>query len=617
MERDKRTAHWVKLNHQNRVPGRWVSFDTESLTKTEKRQRTQYWRVGGAWRWRMGLKNGDYAESMPFATPEALWQWVTDYCRAGERTVATCHNLGYDVRISRMMDILPSLGWHLEWCNLSSTVSAMTWRGPRGTLVFSDLHTWLPLTLDEIGGLVDCPKLPMPASRAPIGEWRKYCLRDAEVVYKAVSELTKYIKSNDLGNWQPTGAGMSYATWRHKFMTDRVLVHDNEEALSAERKAMHTGRAEAWRHGELRGETWVEVDLKQAYTQISAAMELPTKLKFHTGPLTRHQYMELRSRFAVLCRVEVHTTVPCLPFYSGQRTLWPCGRFTSWAWDAEVDNALDQARSVRILEAYVYTRKPILSEWAHWVLRIQGLPDVVVPPVVKKWVKHTGRTLIGRIALRTSEWALWGSNPDGHAGISHMIDTETGEVSRMMHAGDRTFVEAGKREGRDSLPQVTGYIMAVCRTWLWNAMCVAGLENIAHVDTDSLVVNVSGLEALHKAYGEGFARLWQIKATYDQMTVYGPRNYRGDGIRKVAGVSKRATEVQPNLFIGERWASMAGDMAVGVSGGVSMFDHKWEVTTTDPRRADAPGVGTGTVALWVDQTSKSPFASSALDRMGS
>lgn len=609
-EKQERKAHWVKFNHQNRVPGRWISFDTESYTLVKGKERSQFWRVGAAWRWRTGLKGGDYAESEFFSTPEKLWQWVTDYCRPGERTVVTCHNLGYDVRISEVMRILPDLGWRLEWCNLGSTVSSMTWRGPRGTLVFSDLFTWLPMRLEDIGELVGVPKLNMPTTRAKIADWRTYCLRDAEIVYLAVKEIAAYIKSNNLGNWQPTGAGMSYATWRHKFMTHRVLVHDDEEALEAERKAMHTGRAEAWRHGEITGETWVEVDLKQAYTQIAAAMELPTKLKYHHGGLSRNQYMELRSRFAVLCHVQVRTSVPCVPVHSGQRTLWPVGEFDTWLWDAEMDIALDEADSVRIVECFVYTKAPILSDWAHWVLRIQGLPDEVSPPVIKKWVKHSGRTLIGRIALRTSQWAVWGGNPEGRAGISHMVDTESGKVSRMMHAGDRTFVEEEKREGRDSLPQVTGYIMSVCRTWLWNAMKIAGAENIAHVDTDSLIVNVKGLEAMYKAYGAGFGKLWQIKATYDKMHVYGPRNYRGDGIRKVSGVSKKAKEVEPNLFVGERWASMAGDMANGITGSVSMYDHTWHAKTADPRRMDAAGIGTFTQPVRLDQKSNvSPVVS--------
>lgn len=599
----ERTSHWIKPNHQNRIPGRWIAFDTESRTHKRGKKREQEWRLGAAWRWRTGLKAGDYAERAHFLTPESLWEWVTEFCRKEERTVIWCHNLGYDARISQVFDILPKLGWRLEWCNLGTSVSSMTWRSDRGTLVFADLFTWLPMPLEEVGKLVGVPKMAMPSPQMSDAKWGVYCLRDAEVVYRAVSQLIQFVKDQNLGNWQPTGAGMAYATWRHKFMTHRVLVHDDKDALSAERKGMHTGRAEAWRHGELTGDEWFEVDFRQAYTRIAAGYELPTKLKFHNGPISLHQYTELRSRFRVLARAEVCTAVPCVPTHYRERTLWPSGKFESWLWDAELDIAFAQADRVTIRECYIYTRAPILAEWAKWVLAIQSAPDDVASPVVRKWVKHTGRALIGRISLRTSQWAVWGGNPEQQSGISHMLDFESGRVSRMMHAGDQTFVEEAKKEGRDSLPQVTGYIMSVCRVWLWEAMQAAGFSNIAHVDTDALIVNRAGLAALQSHYGAGFDERWQIKAVYQRMTVHAPRNYYGDGTRKVAGVSKRATETAPGTFTGERWASMAGDMASGITGAVSMYDHKWHVTTEDPRRHTAPGVGTGTIPVQVGHIS--------------
>lgn len=90
-----------------------------------------------------------------------------------------------------------------------------------------------------------------------------------------MSQLLSYIGENDLGNWQPTGSGMAYATWRHKYLDHKVLVHDDADALTAERTAMHTGRAEAWRHGRVTGGPWTEIDMCNAYCRIGAECDLP------------------------------------------------------------------------------------------------------------------------------------------------------------------------------------------------------------------------------------------------------------------------------------------------------------------------------------------------------
>lgn len=600
-----RQNHWIRHNHQNRIPARWVAFDTEAKRDVSSSGELQTWRLGCAVRWRSDLKGGDAAEWSRNTTPEALWQWITDFCRPKTRTVVWAHNLGYDVRIAAAMDILPKLGWHLDWCNLGSQVSTMTWRSERGTLTFADMTSWLPMSLEKIGELVGIPKKKMPNSNSSQKAWWEYCENDVRILYTAASQLIGFVRSEDLGNWQPTGAGMAFATWRHKFLKHSILVHNNEDALKAERKAMHTGRAEAWRHGRLIGDQWTEVDLRQAYVHIARDCELPTKLKWHENALTLDQYRSLRRWACVLVRADIRTELPCVPVYHQGRTIWPVGHFTTWLWDCEFDAALESGCDATIQKAYVYTRAPVLSEWARWVLDAQERPDEAVSPVVKRYVKHSGRTLIGRIALRTAQWAVWGTNPEGEAGISYVVDSETGVVNRLMHVGDRTMIEEARIEGQDSLPQITGYITAVARVRLWEAMGAAGFDNIAHVDTDSVLVNAEGLERLRREYAADFDGTWQIKATYKHLTVYGPRNYRADGVRKTAGIPQGAKEIGSNKFKGATWSGMAGDLANGKTSSVTISNQSWQVNIKDPRRNKAPGGRTRTVPKVLDQSSKS------------
>lgn len=592
-----RASHWVKLNHQCRIPKRWVAFDTESRTEKLEDEETQEWRSGAAIRWRRGLKSGDNAERATFRNALDLWQWVDEFCRAGERTVVWAHGLGFDVRISDVFKILPGLGWNLEWCNLDRNVSAMTWRSDHGTMVLADLFTWLPMPLFKVGNLLDLPKLKMPAPQASTDVWDTYCTRDAEIVYRAITELVKYIDTEQLGNWQPTGAGMAYSTWRHKFMTHKVLVHDNEEVLSGERAAMHTGRAEAWRHGVCSDGPWYEVDMRSAYTHIAAECELPTKYKFSCAKISQRQYENLSQTYRLLCRVRINTQVPVIPHDTGERHIWPVGDFETWLWDVEINEALAEGAHLQWLRVHAYTKAPILGDWGQWVLSVMRGDDKNATSVVRAWAKHCGRALIGRLSLRVPSWENYGGNPDGTPGISYDVDYNTGKITRMMHVGDKTFYEAARTEGHDSLPQITGWIMAECRVRLWQAMRAANLENIAHVDTDSVLVSRQGLSNLRETYGAQFNVLWQIKGTWKALLVYGPRNIRAGRDRKVSGVPKSAKEVEPNVFTGERWHGLASDLMQGRADKVTLTPGKWEVKSSDPRRLSAAGAGGRTVAI--------------------
>lgn len=595
-----RRAHWIRHNEQNRIPPRWVAFDSESHRAYYRDGEFQTHMLSAAIRWRHGLKTGDHAESRVFWSPKELWEWITEYCRPGQRTIVCAHNLGHDVRITQALTILPGLGWELEWTNLASDVSVMKWVSDAGTLVLCDLWTWLPVKLSAIPVHGDYHKLPMPAPNASPVSWQRYCLRDATIVYRAMSELIDYIDTHDMGNWQPTGSGMAYATWRHKYLDHHILVHADESALQAERNAMHTGRAEAWRHGRISGGPWTEIDMKNAYCRIGAECELPVKLKYRTGAITLEQYHVLCSRYRVLCHARVSTAVPCLPCRANGRTAWPVGTFSTTVWDTELSLAFAEGASVKVLECWIYTRAPVLQRWSEWVLRTLSVQCEDIPPVVRTWIKHCSRALIGRISLRTAKWEYFGDNPEGITGITRMTDIRTRETHRLMHIGDKTFMETDRVEGRDSCPQITGWIMAECRRRLWFAMRAAGLPNIAHVDTDSLLVSATGLRAMQRRPEYADRDRWAVKGSWRSLTVWGPRNWRGDKVRKVAGVPVKALELAPNVFQGERWQSIAGALADNSPGAVRVTSHTWHMKTPDHRRLDDPDRAGYTVPLTVD-----------------
>lgn len=608
----ERVSHWVKHNQQERMPARMVAFDTESRSAYDDDVETQTWRVGCAIRWRTDLRKQDAREGQVFSRPQDMWSWISSFCRPGTRTVVWCHNLGYDARISQVFTILPALGFRLEWCNLDRNVSSMTWRSDHGSLVFADTWTWIPLPLNVVAPLAGTVKYKMPNNNENDAAWERYCMRDAEIVYHVVSRLVQFIKSNHLGNWQPTGAGMAMATWRHKYLHHKILVHDNLDILAAERSAMYTGRAEAWKHGILSGDKWTEVDLRNAYLTIASECELPRKLHMSTGSLSMAQYHSLCDRFAVLCYCIVRTKSPTLPYRRDNGILWPVGNFEGWYWDVEIDNAVKHGADVKIIKSHVYVRGPILQDWAKWVFSVLDKNNTDVDSIVQTWIKHCSRALIGRLSLRTPSWQPFGANPEGITGITHILMPEDGVSTRLLHVGQDTLIETHRVEGKDSLPQVTGWIMAECRVRLWDGMNHAGTENIAHVDTDSVLVNSAGLSKLRVAYGTRFDHYWSLKGTYCHLEMWGPRAYRRDGKRVTAGIPGKATETPKGTLEGERWASLSSDLNEHAGGSVTIRAATWSITKTDPRRRDAPGAGRETEPYSADASSNR----SASDRAG-
>ncbi|HEY6277146.1 MAG TPA: hypothetical protein VIX86_12535, partial [Streptosporangiaceae bacterium] len=487
-----RVAHWVRHNSTERMPHRWIVADSEAQSHTEDGAEIQVLRCASAVRWSDDPRAWCDDEWADFTSAADFWEWVSAHCRKGTRTVLWFHNASYDLRTLDAFAQLPAIGWQLEWCNLDRDATVVTWRSDAGTLVIADTWTWLAKPLAAVAGMTGIAKPRLPGPSATLATWLRRCRADVGITAEAVRQLVSFVKAEHLGNWQPSGAGMGYATWRHRFLTHKVLVHNDAPALAAEREAMHAGRAEAWWHGEAPGGPFTEWDCHMSYPRIAAECDVPVKLFAYDDHPSATVHEWARKHWTILARVIVRTDVPVVPHNTGQRVIWPVGEFTTVLWQPELDLIRATGGSYRVIEQWRYNAAPALREWAQWSMGICASPDSRVTPVQRTWVKHQSRAVIGRLALRSKSWELWGGNPYGWLGLSEMVDDDTGETSRMMHVGSRTFCEGERRESSSSLPQITGYIMSVARVRLWEACAAAGICHVVHVDTDSLITGAAG-----------------------------------------------------------------------------------------------------------------------------
>jgi hypothetical protein len=581
---DGRQAHWIRPNHTERSPHRWIVADSESKSEYGKGTESQTLRCVDAVRWRDDLKTGDHEEWHSGESAEGFWQWVDEFTRAGHRTILWFHNESYDLRTLQAFALLPELGWRLEWCNLSRDVSVTSFRSDHGSLVIADTYTYVPKPLQEIGGLVGIGKPALPDQDDSLEAWHARCKADVLITRQAVLELLAFIRGHHLGNWQPSGAGMAYSAWRHRFLTHKVLVHDDAPALAAEREAMHAGRAEAWWHGKCDNGPFTEWDMHMSYCRIAAECDLPVKLFAYDNKPTPTVHKWAMKHWTVLARVRVKTEIPLVPCHNDDRIVWPVGEFETTLWQPELELLTNHGATYEVLEQWRYNAAPVLEEWARWSMFMCAQPDDVITPLQRAFVKHQSRALIGRLGLKHSTWEDWGANPFGWLGLTDLVDGDTGETSRMLHVGDNTFVETERREADSSLPQITGYIMSESRVRLWTAAETADIAHVLHVDTDSIITDRPGsvnMEAFAEAQLRGG---WRPKETWHTLEVTGPRHYRTSGRRVIPGVPRTAEETAPGVFKGKVWQSLSAAMTTGNLSQVYIVDREWKPKRFDGRR---------------------------------
>jgi hypothetical protein len=595
--------HYLRPNDALRYPRRVIVFDTEARITETKRGQKHRFRCAAASFDRIDKATLEPArtERQSFTTPQALWEWVTAKAVRKERTFVFAHNLAYDLRVGRAFELLPAGGWTLPFLTLDTQRCVARWVKDGRGLTMTDTTSWLPVALEEIGRRLKRAKAPLPAQGAPAADWLQRCLTDVEITREAALWLLRYLEEGDLGSFRLTGPAQAMGAYRHRFMPKHgLLVHRDEVVLAAEREAAYTGRCEVLRHGRTSARL-AEWDFELAYLHLARDLPLPVHLSGYVNRLTTGQLRQRMERCCVLAQCIVTQTEPILPARREGRVLWPVGTFAGTYWDVELQAALGRGAEISVSRAWLYRRRPVLRDWAGWLLDRLSQAQADVPPLEPILLKHWARALIGRFGLRYPD--LNRSYRLPYAGIEYVpgVDLDDGSAYAELQVGKDVLEQSGMVESPSSMPAVMSYIMAASRVRLLEAVEAAGWQHTLYVDTDSLLVDYAGSRRLsawaRSAAGAGLRR----KRSYTEAVLRGPRSLSLDDELRAAGVPRKATRAGDGRFVGEVWEGLSESLRRGRPNEVLVRPRSFQLRGTDRRRRHLPGGATAPHLLTLDE----------------
>jgi len=584
-----RFTHRIKHNHTTRIPRRHIFLDTEAYRHRVGTTETQTFRCAVAQLWAMPKGRPQTQRWVEFTDPDALWAEVDAHCRPRTRTVLWAHNLGYDSRVSECFVTLPALGWSLVAHNMQPRGTWLQWRKGDASLTMVDSASVFPITLARLGEHFGMGKPALPDDSADMLEWMRRCRGDVEILATAVKAYLAWLEAEDLGNWQHTGAGQSWSLFRHRFLTHSIVVHDDAQALAAERAAMYAGRCEALWHGTLRHDVVHEWDITLDYARIARDVAVPVSLvgPVPGGPSALRWLGHPQVALLAVCRIT--TDVPTVPTRMEDRILWPVGTFESTLWGPEIAAALSDGATVTVLEAWVYRTAPALAEWGEWIIEKMGEDDDQTPAWQKVVLKHHCRALVGRFGMTYTEWEAIGVGPDFRTERYDAYDAQTETESEMLQVGRDLFEKSGTVEWIHSAPAITGYVMSVGRVRLWRIMQAAPRHSILYADTDSIIVHERYHDAIKAIADSPIGHGLRLKKSWDGISVWGPRQIVTGPETRVAGLPKTARPAGPDTFAGEVWESLDASFRRRRPDRVTVSARTWRIHGRDARRTVGPG----------------------------
>lgn len=578
--------HWLRPNEGSRSPHRVAFLDCETapeLTPAAELHSMRWWHLRHVRRHVDNPRSPVQADLAGSSIAE-LAGLVDKLAIAKHSTWLWTHNLGFDLQVSRLPELLYGLGWQIVDIGITGRSPWIRMCHGRRRLVLCDSTSWLPAPLAEIGPLVGVDK-PV------IDDWHHAtdeqiairCLADVEILSRAMLGLLDWWDQHDMGRWQWTGPGCGWAAFRHGHLTAKVLMDPDPVRLELERQAIYGGRREAYRIGELGAGRYADLDFEAAYPQIAASTALPRRPIARVPYMTAEAFGQLPPDWGVLSRCTVRTSEPVVPCRVDGHTLYPVGEFETVLSQPDILGVIDAGGTVELGDTIIYQLEPFLSSWGQWVTGVIDGTGQDVPAAVRMMARHWSRTVIGRFAMHGQRIEDWGDAcwPSFHAEPG--VDWDTGCEVVDLHACGRHLRVFRDAEPENVFPAVTAWVEAECRQLLRRAMSACPAGSVIQCDTDGFMVDLTGELAELGARSPGQAPAVEVaaqpaaasspvperigpvrirvKGLFTRAVILGPQQVATDAARRIAGVPRAFTSSDGLTYAGWSWPGYTWQLA--------------------------------------------------------
>ena len=559
-----RHVHLLKPNKRCETPHAALWFDTETHQDIDD-DGTITHRLNFGWaNASRTLKGGQWSSGhwCRFSSKGAFYDFVEESTRPRVTLWCFCHNTNFDLPVLDLFNELPERGWDMTMAVIEGPPTIIKFRKGDRQLVFLDTLNFWRMPLRDIGTMVGLPKLDMPTPEASIEEWDVYGKRDVEVLRKACIEWWQFLVAEDLGGFANTLAGQALRTFRHRFMSHKILIDANEKALAISRAAYVGGRTECFRIGKIPGRV-TTLDFNSMYPYVMEDMEYPTVLRGVWKRVTHEELARTLKRYCVCAEVEIETDEPIYPFRQADRLVFPVGRFRTHLSSPELIHALANGHLRTVHVAAVYERAPIFKDFVRHMythrLEAKSMGDEA-----RSWMfKILMNSLYGKFGQRGFVFEEEARTHDLSAKTWVEVDADTGKRYRYRQLGGIVQCCSDEKESRESHPAIAAHVCAEARMALWRVIKEAGNRNVFYCDTDCVWVNDEGLSRLTKYIDP--SRLGALKLEHQArgVVIHGPKDYVLGTTSKTKGVKKSAIWLRPGVIEQERWSSLKGLLALG------------------------------------------------------
>ena len=495
------------------------------------------------------------------------------YTRKDKSLYVYAHNIKYDLQLSGVLKDLLESGWVIKTFVFEDPPTFIKLSKGRASITFIDTFNYWQFSLAKMGDQLNIPKLPMPEDTANPEAWYTYCKRDVEVLSDYLITFIRYLKDNDLCGLGLTLASQSFRSYRHRFMKHSITLHNRPEITAVERSGYSGGRVEAFRIGQYPKQNYYKLDVNSMYPFVMKKDLYPHSMVGYTEDITPIQLEKNLNRYYCIAEVVLNTPEAAYPVKALHKLIFPIGIYTATLHHSELLHALHSGHIVTVNKIAAYEQADLFSEYIDFFYNMKLQAELDHNAIIRHQAKIMMNSLYGKFGQREVRSKITPNitpTPYGRiTGYSESLSCRV-EVNCLGSSMEVSFKQG---ESTYSFPAIAGAVTANARMYLWKLINTAGLEHCFYIDTDSLVVDKIGLEALTPYLNNTDLGMLKLEDTSDNFLVWGAKDYTFGAEVKHKGVPKSAKEITTGLWNYEQFRGAKTWLGDGLNKNVEVYSR--------------------------------------------
>lgn len=555
-----RKQHKLKPTTGTYIPKRFIFFDCETdQVQIDKDTRHQIFKLGyGVFTQR--LENGELEiiSDLEFRDPKTFWFWVNSLCYRKSSTYLVAFNIVFDLTVMKGFQFLPTLEWNMEAFYSKYKVSIFRWKKDNIRLIGLDCSNLFPGKLEDLGISLKVPKLQIDFENTTEDELLTYCKRDVNIMVHGFESWFKFLHDNKCGSFKPTVSSTAFNTWRHKHLTEIVHIHDDKLALELERESYKGGRTECLFQGRLENDNFYYLDINNMYGFILQNYEYPARLWSARLDGDPWRLAFKLKKYCCIARVVLEVSEPVFPFTYNDHACYPTGRLELTLTTPELKLAINKGWLREVKAVSWYRKERLFESYIKEFRALRKQYQASDSEIYEKIVKLLINGLYGKFGQKKISQEKIG-NCDPNVFLREMVyDKERKEYFDQIWLGGTIFSEHSDGESYHSFPAIAAHVTAYARLYLNWFVNQVPKGCVFYMDTDSLIVNQRGFEALKFYVDPKKIGMLKVELKSNWLEINAPKDYSMEGRARSKGIKQSAQQIKPGVYSQWQWPSLAG-----------------------------------------------------------